>query len=166
MLGTSDAWSTSRSSQWPSDPAYYIEDCQIYALLRQWPISFLLQQVKRNSPAVANKKFVNIGPKWCALLPFQKFCSHKTHKSLPWSVLSQKFKGDIIDGPDCKTCRQWREKKKLFQVILYAAVDWLKFKLFVVTSKPHKVHIFWESHKNLKKSPNSNWHTKRAVLKK
>ena len=29
MLGTSDAWSMSRSSQQPSDQAYYIEDCLI-----------------------------------------------------------------------------------------------------------------------------------------
>ena len=29
MLGTSDAWSMSRSSQQTSDPAYYIEDCRI-----------------------------------------------------------------------------------------------------------------------------------------
>ena len=29
MLGTSDAWSMSRSSQQPSKPAYYIEDCRI-----------------------------------------------------------------------------------------------------------------------------------------
>ena len=28
-LGTSDAWSMRRSSQQPSDPAYYIEDCRI-----------------------------------------------------------------------------------------------------------------------------------------
>ena len=34
MLGTSDAWSVSRSSQGPSDPVYYIEDCQIF---RQGP---------------------------------------------------------------------------------------------------------------------------------
>ena len=30
MLGTSDAWSMSRLSHGPSDPAYYIEDCLIY----------------------------------------------------------------------------------------------------------------------------------------
>ena len=30
MLGTSDAWSTSRSSHQPSEPVYYIEDCQIF----------------------------------------------------------------------------------------------------------------------------------------
>ena len=29
--GTSDAWSMSRSSQRPRDPAYYIEDCWIYS---------------------------------------------------------------------------------------------------------------------------------------
>ena len=29
VLGTSDAWSMRRSSQRPSDPAYYIEDCRI-----------------------------------------------------------------------------------------------------------------------------------------
>ena len=29
MLGTSDAWSMSCSSQRPSKPAYYIEDCRI-----------------------------------------------------------------------------------------------------------------------------------------
>ena len=29
MLGTSDAWSMSRSSHRPSEPAYYIEDCRI-----------------------------------------------------------------------------------------------------------------------------------------
>ena len=29
ILGTSDAWSTSRWSHRPSDPAYYIEDCRI-----------------------------------------------------------------------------------------------------------------------------------------
>ena len=32
ILGTSDAWSMSHSSQRPSDPAYYIEDCRIYDL--------------------------------------------------------------------------------------------------------------------------------------
>ena len=30
MLGTSDAWSMSRSSHRPSDPSYYIEDCRIF----------------------------------------------------------------------------------------------------------------------------------------
>ena len=29
MLGTSDTWSMSRSSQRPNEPAYYIEDCRI-----------------------------------------------------------------------------------------------------------------------------------------
>ena len=29
MLGTSDAWSMSHLSHWPSEPAYYIEDCRI-----------------------------------------------------------------------------------------------------------------------------------------
>ena len=29
MLGTSEAWSMSRLSRQPSDPAYYIEDCRI-----------------------------------------------------------------------------------------------------------------------------------------
>ena len=29
MLGSSDAWSMSRLSHQPSDPAYYIEDCRI-----------------------------------------------------------------------------------------------------------------------------------------
>ena len=29
ILGTSDAWSMSRSSQRPTNPAYYIEDCRI-----------------------------------------------------------------------------------------------------------------------------------------
>ena len=33
MLGTSDTWSMSRSSQQPSEPAYYIVDCQIFDLL-------------------------------------------------------------------------------------------------------------------------------------
>ena len=32
MLGTSDAWSMIRSSQRPSKPVYYIEDCQIFDL--------------------------------------------------------------------------------------------------------------------------------------
>ena len=32
ILGTSDAWSMSRSSLRPSDPAYYIEDCWILDL--------------------------------------------------------------------------------------------------------------------------------------
>ena len=31
ILGTSDAWSLSCSSQRPIDPAYYIEDCRMYA---------------------------------------------------------------------------------------------------------------------------------------
>ena len=31
MLGTSDAWLMSRSSQRPSNPAYYIEDCRIFS---------------------------------------------------------------------------------------------------------------------------------------
>ena len=29
ILGTSDAWSMSRSSHRPREPAYYIEDCRI-----------------------------------------------------------------------------------------------------------------------------------------
>ena len=33
ILGTSDAWSTIHFSHRPSDPAYYIEDCRILALL-------------------------------------------------------------------------------------------------------------------------------------
>ena len=36
MLGTSDAWSLSR----PSEPAYYIEDCWIFGLLKQPIIQF------------------------------------------------------------------------------------------------------------------------------
>ena len=32
ILGTSDAWLMSRLSQRPSDPAYYIEHCQISTL--------------------------------------------------------------------------------------------------------------------------------------
>ena len=32
ILGTSDTWSLSHSSQQPSDPAYYIEDCRIYVV--------------------------------------------------------------------------------------------------------------------------------------
>ena len=32
ILVTSDAWSMSRSSQRPSDPPYYIEDCRISAV--------------------------------------------------------------------------------------------------------------------------------------
>ena len=32
ILGTSDAWSMSQSSQRPSNPAYYIEDCRIFEL--------------------------------------------------------------------------------------------------------------------------------------
>ena len=35
MLGTSDTWSMSRSSHRPSEPAYYIEDCQISK--NSWP---------------------------------------------------------------------------------------------------------------------------------
>ena len=33
ILGTSDAWSTSRLSHRPSKPAYYIVDCRISSLL-------------------------------------------------------------------------------------------------------------------------------------
>ena len=37
ILGTSNAWSMSRSSHQPSDPAYYIEDCWISVHRhRQW----------------------------------------------------------------------------------------------------------------------------------
>ena len=32
ILGTSDGWSTSRLSHWPSEPAYYIVDCRILGL--------------------------------------------------------------------------------------------------------------------------------------
>ena len=32
ILGTSGAWSTSRLSCRPSEPAYYIVDCRIFAL--------------------------------------------------------------------------------------------------------------------------------------
>ena len=35
MLGTSDAWSTSHSSQHPSEPAYYIVDCRISIIIGQ-----------------------------------------------------------------------------------------------------------------------------------
>ena len=35
MLGTSDSWSTSHSSQRTSEPAYYIVDCRISEL---WPL--------------------------------------------------------------------------------------------------------------------------------
>ena len=31
ILGTSDAWSTSRLSHQTNNPAYYIEDCRIYS---------------------------------------------------------------------------------------------------------------------------------------
>ena len=31
ILGTSNAWSTIHLSHWPSKPAYYIVDCQIFA---------------------------------------------------------------------------------------------------------------------------------------
>ena len=31
ILGTSEAWSMSHSSQRPSDPSYYIEDCRIFS---------------------------------------------------------------------------------------------------------------------------------------
>ena len=30
ILGTSDAWSPSRLSHWPSEQEYYIVDCRIY----------------------------------------------------------------------------------------------------------------------------------------
>ena len=30
ILGTSHTWSMRRSSHWPSNPAYYIEDCRIF----------------------------------------------------------------------------------------------------------------------------------------
>ena len=33
MLGTSDTWLMSCSSQQPRKPAYYIEDCRIYSQL-------------------------------------------------------------------------------------------------------------------------------------
>ena len=33
ILGTSDAWSMSHSSQRPSEPVYYIEDCQSSELI-------------------------------------------------------------------------------------------------------------------------------------
>ena len=33
ILGTSDAWPMRRLTQWPSDPAYYIEDCWIFTYL-------------------------------------------------------------------------------------------------------------------------------------
>ena len=35
ILGTSDAWSLRHSSQWLSDPAYYIEDCRILVKTQQ-----------------------------------------------------------------------------------------------------------------------------------
>ena len=37
MLGTSDAWSTSRSSHRPREPGYYIEDCRIFATSKNIP---------------------------------------------------------------------------------------------------------------------------------
>ena len=33
ILGTSDAWSMSHSSQQPSKLAYHIEDCRIFSIL-------------------------------------------------------------------------------------------------------------------------------------
>ena len=42
MLGKSDAWSMSRSSHQPSEPAYYIEDCRIFIAqndLHQLPLA-------------------------------------------------------------------------------------------------------------------------------
>jgi hypothetical protein len=47
MLGTSDAWSTSHSSQRTSEPAYYIVDCQISIVNSvSQVIGFLLWRVK------------------------------------------------------------------------------------------------------------------------
>ena len=42
MLGTSDAWSMSRSSQQPSKPAYHIEDCRICGIRANFNISNLI----------------------------------------------------------------------------------------------------------------------------
>ena len=36
ILGTSEAWSVSHSSQRPSEPAYYIEDCRISSRRLLW----------------------------------------------------------------------------------------------------------------------------------
>ena len=36
ILGTSDIWSMRHSSQRPSEPAYYIEDCQILSDEKSW----------------------------------------------------------------------------------------------------------------------------------
>ena len=41
ILGTSDAWSTSRLSHPPSKPAYYIVDCRIFGQPFSYYIFFI-----------------------------------------------------------------------------------------------------------------------------
>ena len=56
MLGTSDAWSMSRSSHRPSEPAYYIEDCRILSV-----ISLFCTCYKSLEYPILNSVFVSIG---------------------------------------------------------------------------------------------------------
>ena len=51
MLGTSDTWSLSRLSHRPIDPAYYIEDCRIFAYHPHLGVLFL-------SFDLCNKQFI------------------------------------------------------------------------------------------------------------
>jgi hypothetical protein len=51
MLGISDAWSMSRLSHRPSDPAYYIEDCRISQFKHWWVKG---NAAERPSPARLN----------------------------------------------------------------------------------------------------------------
>ena len=47
-LGTSDTWSMSRSSQRPSKPAYYIEDCRISYMYSNTLVHTSLYSKKEN----------------------------------------------------------------------------------------------------------------------
>ena len=55
MLGTSDAWSTSQSSQQPSEPAYYIVDCLIYCMAGAKICKFSGHLTAKKHPLVNSK---------------------------------------------------------------------------------------------------------------
>ena len=66
MLGTSDAWSRSRSSHRPSDPAYYIEDCRISALTALLRDICQMGQVRQSRAAVEHKtNYQKLYKKYC-----------------------------------------------------------------------------------------------------
>ena len=66
ILGTSDAWLTSRLSHRPSEPAYYVVDCRILNYVRLANITMAIYKVPIkhywcNSRKAVLKEFVKLG---------------------------------------------------------------------------------------------------------